>query len=175
MYECLLLLFHCLIVLQKHNRDASKTRLTLLVNYWKDKTAGEPFTPQLPYEGLYLQRFYDLLLNGPEYRVSPQLTDLDRVEVARDFKEDIIEWQQQTLPSNYWEVIQEEVSSPKVRYSLKPSVINAFCKSSGDSFANWPHWSVHETTGEVTLLKLDADHLNNWRDTMPGGNPYKKG
>jgi len=159
----------------KHNRDASKTRLTLLVNYWKDKTAGEPFTPQLPYESLYLQRLYDLLLHGPEYRVSPQLTELDRIEIARDFKEDIIEWQQQTLPDSYWEAIQDEVSNPKVRYALRPSVINAFCESSGDSFANWPHWSVHETTGEVTLLKMDADHLSNWRDTMPGGNPYKKG
>jgi hypothetical protein len=114
--------------------------VTLLVNYWKDRKAGEAFTLTLPQEDEYLNHYYRLKEQIKRERRTGgcdgvkchhQLTEvIDRsvtisdhvktvkpspslleIPIGRSFDDDITSWLNQTFPSVYMQAIVDNYPS----------------------------------------------------------------
>jgi hypothetical protein len=106
--------------------------VTLLVNYWKDKTAGEAFTHRLPQEHLYLHRAHEMTQtsdqdlhsrlkhslhqnssssDGQSLSQIPSAHTPTHLSLPRDFKQDLWQWQQQVLPPAYRAIIHQRSNS----------------------------------------------------------------
>lgn len=92
-----------------------------MINYWKDKTAGEDFTHILNQENLYLNRILQytsknnqLLNNFQQLKPSSFHLPLSitpfHIYLKNDFKESLFEWKQQKLPKIYFEALLNFIS-----------------------------------------------------------------
>lgn len=64
------------------------------------------------------------------------------------------------------------VPPPGLLLKLSPgNTIQAVAKDSGFNFDHWPRWGIHD--GKLIMKKVDVkiSDLNEWRNSMPGGNP----
>ena len=75
--------------------------MTLLVNYWKDRSAGESYAPSLAQEQIYIN-YYDGIMaqmretgrfNKPEV-----ISSLRPIALNRDFNSDFSDWKKQNIP-----------------------------------------------------------------------------
>lgn len=112
-----------------------KPRVTLLVNYWKERTAGEPYTVTVPQEGEYLRHYYNMKtqlaaqnagqctgyschasvassdLGDASISVSAHvgsvrpLSSLVNIRVNRKFEDDFLQWLNQTIPEPFMNAI----------------------------------------------------------------------
>jgi hypothetical protein len=114
-----------------HQPAGGSQRLTLLVNYWQNKTAGESFTHEMEQEELYMR--YGRLVMREEHRHTleaiaaaseqkmappelPVAIPATRVVMSNShFLQDILTWQEQTLPERYAEELQAPRLSPAPR------------------------------------------------------------
>jgi hypothetical protein len=124
--------------------------VTLLVNYWKEKTAGEEFTHQLPQEELFLDQGKQISKNNNQFLNSllesslvtnntlrsddrswshfPSAHTPTHIYMSRDFKDDLLDWQQQILPSSYGLSINQLLESMNTSFPDR-SVIPTQCIS----------------------------------------------
>ena len=156
-----------------------RKRATLLVNYWRNKTAGELFTPTVKTDTLLMQRAAKIL-DGSEcrshQRVPPRIKYPERQTFEGvDFYEDFKAWREQRVPARVNErlnkLIADEGTSPFFWFHYGSQKSNDILEEGGQGYARWTDWTIEED-GTVSPLKIDAQALNAWRAGMPGGNPF---
>lgn len=93
------------------NDETCLPRVTLLVNYWRDKTAGESYTLTIPQEIEYL-RHYNLVkniktapLNIKHKLVRERWLNVNDLTFQRAFSSDFMSWKNQVVPSVVMEAI----------------------------------------------------------------------
>lgn len=193
-------------------------RVTLLVNYWREKSAGESYTTTVPQEVAY-QKQYDRIVESQKNKDLARERDtkntkgvsdrkwssLHELEFAREFATDFLSWKNNNVPPVYMEGIasmfqgfsyhdgrllytnssttpDEEgerataaltrVPPPGLLLKLHPGdTIQTVADSSGLNFDHWPRWGVHEGMLVMKNVDVKISDLNEWRNSMPGGNP----
>ena len=168
-------------------------RVTLLVNYWFNKTAGESHTPLLPLEDRLMaaaRKTLAALVPAPveNHTVAaanqtasggPQAVALLTVADARDFRADFSQWQQQCLPTDFSAAL---AAAPALLLRLATSEASRYMTrddvwADGTLLQPWPLWTADPATGELTMVTVTdgADRAaTKWVQsrTIPGGNPY---
>jgi hypothetical protein len=161
-------------------------RVTLLVNYWFNKTAGESHTPRLPLEDRLVAAARDVLaapaptaVAATNHGSTARAVALHNVSEARDFRKDIISWKQQCLPAAFASAL---AAAPAVLLRLLTSEASRYMTrddvwAEGTMLQPWPLWTADPVTGELTMVTVtdDADRsATKWvlSRTIPGGNPY---
>lgn len=88
--------------------DTCLPRVTLLVNFWRDKTAGEGYTTTTPQEQDYLRHYYYLKRNIPHVqhlRDSSLWSSPEAIEFQRQFSDDFLSWKHNEVPDAIMERI----------------------------------------------------------------------
>ena len=175
--------------------------MTLLVNYWRDKTAGEAFTLTVPQEAAYLNQYEEIKSRNDNEdskdrrAVNNRWYDMKEIRVFREFSEDFDYWKQNQVPPLYMEKIasnvdgfwyhdgeklfthdsnypKQNVSAPGVVLKLNSSdIVQMYAEATGSQYHNWPTWSV--TDGKLQLMNIPTtrEAVKEWRSRMPGGPP----
>ena len=166
-------------VLKANNDDIdTSSRDTLLVNYWRDKTAGEKETPTTTRDAMLVEEFRDEMKgpNRDQYQIHhrPIRKNYKIHNLNRDFKEDLWTWKSQKLPEKYLEMI--EMSSNSMHnndfhlFQLRETDVLYHIDPNG-TYQNWHFWEVDETSRNINVIQLPND--KDWRKSMPGGNPFE--
>ena len=166
-------------VLKGEDDDDASNRLTLLVNYWRDKTAGEKHTPTISRDPILLEEFRDEI-NGPRRQMYQSHQPVSKKHtihyVDREFKEDIWTWKDQKIPKNY----RTSTNASKLDrnhdedtfqlFKLRESIADL---DPNGTYQNWPFWKTDEKSRNIEVIQL-PNH-DEWRRSMPGGYPFENG
>ena len=163
-------------VLKDGDGDVS-SRDTLLVNYWRDKTAGEKETPTTIRDAMLVEEFRDEM-KGPhhlQYQQHRPVRKGYRIhQLDRDFKEDLWKWKSQEIPNEYHERIKidklEGYNDGFHLFKLRTTDVMKDTDPNG-TYQNWHHWEVDESSRNIGIIQLPSD--KEWRKSMPGGNPFE--
>lgn len=155
----------------KDDDGNSLQRDTLLVNYWRDKTAGEVETPTDPTDVHNMGRIEELLKST---QATPKHVSIERLSLSREFSTDLRSWQNQNIPESYKHAVRELTQSQQqgvylFRLPQSSSVMKLL--NSSDQYQNWHLWPITDA-GSLTVLRLPNV---NWREGMPGGDPFPLG
>lgn len=146
--------------------ESQFVRATLLVNYWRNKTAGDPPPSPIAIDQ-HLMKYSAKLIDESAKTVLYD-TKIVEVPMTRQFRDDLLVWQKQTLPSAFEETVKaitKENCSKVFLFRLEPSI---FCDK--DHYQNWHLWPIDPNSGEISVLTLPDD--KSWRAQLPGGDPF---
>jgi len=172
-------------------------RSTLLVNYWRTKTAGEAHTPSTFLDGIATMFFkanskqldqreqeHSNSVRKSEVKVSKfkrNIVSQTRIEIERDLIMDFVDWQDQIIPKEVEKSI-NKTCVHGIRLSCSGFAVLKL-KTNSDynyninvdahqGYTRWMDWKVDHDTGEILAGRLDIDAVRQWRTKMPGGNPF---
>ena len=148
--------------------DTPAIRTTLLVNFWRNKTAGDPSSPPVAIDK-HIMRYVASLVNASRDTVTEKVNLLE-IPIEKSFYEDISSWKKQKLPTDCKYAVDKSNNSKGKAFifRLKPST---YPYNSDDLYQNWFLWPIDPVSERVVASILPK---SNWRTKMPGGDPFTK-
>ena len=185
-------------VMKEKVKNAFKTlmpRLTLLVNYWSDKSAGEDYTPLIATEQAAINTCKGLLQKKKKKKhknddsIKPYAVKKRELSSEREFFDDFIEWKEQELPKGILDELEEgtninintndndkydEKDVVLIHYDTKTEMFDVFDQSS-KAYVRWMDWGINFDTDAGTDAEADTSQNDSGSiDSNSRSNPVSK-